>query len=51
MGDKSLGRIALRVDKRDVGIDLADALELVRVAVVVRTSVHADEEDSDVHPG
>ena len=32
-------------------VDVADALQLVRVAMVVRAAIDTDEEDRDVSPG
>ena len=50
MRHEPLRHIALRVDKGDVVIDVADALQLVGVPMVVRAPVHANQEDGHVSP-
>lgn len=50
VGDESLGRVSLRVDERDVVVDLADPLQLIRVAMVMWASIDTNEENSNVYP-
>ena len=50
MGNKPLRRVTLRIHKANMMIHVADALQLVRVAVMVRTPIHADQEDRHVRP-
>lgn len=45
-----LRHVAHGIHKRDVVVDLADALQLVGVPVVVRAAVDANQEDGDVRP-
>lgn len=49
--DESLWSVALRIHKRDVVIDIADALQLIRMAVMMWTSINTDQENSDMRPG
>ena len=48
--DESFRSVALRIDKGDVVIDLADSLQLIGVAMVVRASVNTNQEDCDMDP-
>ena len=50
MRNESLRRVALRIDERDMMVDFADSLQFVGVAMMMRTSVHTDQEDGDVDP-
>ena len=50
MRDIALRSIALSVHKRHMMIDIADSLQLVRMSMVMRAPVDADEEDCDVRP-
>ena len=51
MRHESLRCVSLCIDERDVMVDVADALQLVGVTVVMRAAVHADQEDRHVRPG
>ena len=50
VGDKSFRSVALRIDKGDVVIDLADSLQLIGMAMVVWTSIDTNQEDCDMDP-
>ena len=50
MRDKPLRRIPLRIHETYMMIHIADALQFVRMPVMVRTPVHADQEDRHVRP-
>jgi hypothetical protein len=50
VGDESFRSIALGIDKGDMVIDFADSLQLVCVAMVVRTSINTTQEDGDMDP-
>jgi hypothetical protein len=51
VGDETLGSVALRIDKGDVVIDLADPLQLIGMAMMMRTSIDTDQEDCHMNPG
>lgn len=50
VGDESFWSVALRIDKRDVVIDLADSLQFIGVTMVVRASIDTNQEDCDMNP-
>ena len=50
VGDESFWSVALRIDKGDVVIDLADSLQLIGMAMVVRASIDTNQEDCDMDP-
>ena len=50
MRDKPLRRIALRIDKGNVVVDVAYALQLISMTMVMRAPVHANQEDCHVSP-
>ena len=50
MGDETFRSVALRIDKGDMVIDLADSLQLIGMAMVVWTSIDTNQEDRDMDP-
>ena len=50
MGDEPFRSVALRIDKRDMVVDLADSLQLIGMAMVVRASIDTNQEDRNVDP-
>lgn len=50
MRDKPLRRIALRIDKGNVVVDVAYALQLISMTMVMRAPVYANQEDCHVSP-
>lgn len=50
MRNESLRRVTLSIDERDVMVDFADSLQFVGVAMMMRTSVHTNQEDGNMNP-
>lgn len=50
VGDESFWSVALGIDKGDMVIDVADSLQLVGMAMVVRASINTNQEDGDMDP-
>ena len=50
VGDETFRSVALRIDKGDMVIDLADSLQLIGMAMVVWTSIDTNQEDRDMDP-
>jgi hypothetical protein len=50
VGDESFRSVALRIDKGDVVINLANSLQLIGVTMVVRASINTNQEDCDMDP-
>lgn len=51
MRNKPLRRISLRIHKTNMMIHLANPLQLIGMAMMVWTPIHANQENSDMHPG
>ena len=50
MRNEPLRRIPLRIHKAHMMIHIADALQLVRMAMMMRTPIHANQEDRHMRP-
>lgn len=50
MRHESFWKVALCVNKRDMMIDVADSLELVRMSMMMGAAIYSYQEDSDMGP-
>lgn len=48
--DITLREIPLRIDERDMVIDITNALQLIRMTMVMRTPIDSDQENRNVRP-